>query len=176
MSAIDIEIRNVTRDLNYYRNYLNELEAELADPNKTNLERSAIRESIVITRATILNLESQLATLQTAGTAAPSSAALITAQAQLSREDAANPSAPAPPVQTVQTTDGRIVTKLTTEPTNARATPSEQTGALTSGTNAATVPIAVSQSIPYHLRQGHCQHHRFLILRKIQCSKHRQLE
>lgn len=147
MSAIDIEIHNVTRDLNYYRNYLNELEAELADPNKTNLERSAIRASIVTVRTTILNLESQLATLQAAGAAAPSSAAIITAQAQAAREDAANPGAPAPPVQTVQTVDGRIVTKITTEPTNARVTPSEQTGVLTTGTNANIVTITSSQAI-----------------------------
>ena len=83
----------------------------------------------------------------TAGINPPSSAAMIAAQAQLAREDAANPGAPAPPVQTVQTTDGRIVTKLITEPTNARATPSEQTGALTSGIDANTVPLTISQSI-----------------------------
>ena len=84
----------------------------------------------------------------TAGINPPSSAALIAAQAQLAREDNANPGAPAPPVQTVQTVDGRIVTKLIAEPTNARAIPSEQTGVLTTGTNANTVPITVSQAIP----------------------------
>ena len=77
----------------------------------------------------------------------PSSAATITAQAQVARDDAANPGAPAPPVQTVQTMDGRIVTKITTEPTNARVTPSEQTGVLTTGTDANTVPIVNSQAI-----------------------------
>ena len=76
------------------------------------------------------------------------SAATITAQAQLARDDAANPGSPAPPVQTVQTVDGRIVTKLIIEPTNARATPSEQTGALTAGIDATAVPLTVSQSIP----------------------------
>lgn len=84
----------------------------------------------------------------TAGINPPSSAATITAQAQLARDDAANPSSPAPPVQTVQTVDGRIVTKLIIEPTNARATPSEQTGALTAGIDATAVPLTVSQSIP----------------------------
>ena len=147
MSVIDIEIRNVTRDLDYYRKYLVELEAELADPNKTAIERSAIRASIVTIRITIANLESQLATLQAAGAAAPSSAATITAQAQVARDDAANPGAPAPPVQTVQTADGRIVTKITIEPTNARATPSEQTGSLTAGIDATAVPLTVSQAI-----------------------------
>ena len=33
MSAIDVEIRNIDRDLVYYRTYLNELQAELSDPN-----------------------------------------------------------------------------------------------------------------------------------------------
>jgi hypothetical protein len=147
MSAIDIELRNVIRDLDYYRKYLVELEAELADPNKTALERSAIRASIVTIRSTILNLEARLAILQTAAAAAPSSAATTTAQAQVAREDYANPGSPAPPVPTVQTTDGRIVTNLTSEPTNARTTPSEQTGALTTGTDGVTVPLTVSQSI-----------------------------
>lgn len=147
MSAIDIELRNVIRDLDYYRKYLVELEAELTDPNKTALERSAIRASIVTIRSTILNLEARLAILQTAAAAAPSSAATTTAQAQVAREDYANPGSPAPPVPTVQTTDGRIVTNLTSEPTNARITPSEQTGALTTGTDGVTVPLTVSQSI-----------------------------
>ena len=75
------------------------------------------------------------------------SAATITAQAQLARDDAANPGAPAPPVQTVQTADGRIVTKLVIESTNAQATPSEETGARNTGTDATTLPLTVSQSI-----------------------------
>ena len=42
MSAIDIEIRNVNRDLDYYRKYLVELEAELVDPNKTEIGRAHV--------------------------------------------------------------------------------------------------------------------------------------
>ena len=93
-------------------------------------------------------LEQALNQLDLAKLSPTASAAMIVAQSQLARDDAANPGAPAPPVPTVQTVDGRIVTKITTEPTNARAIPSEQTGALTSGTDAATVPIVNSQSIP----------------------------
>jgi len=90
----------------------------------------------------------------TAGINPPSSAATITAQAQLARDDNANPGAPAPPIQTVQTAVGRIVTKLVIEPTNARATPSEETGARNTGTDATTVPLTVSQSIPSPLPLG----------------------
>ena len=93
-------------------------------------------------------LEQALNQLDLAKQSPTASAATITAQAQLYREDNANPGAPAPPVQTVQTVDGRIVTKLTIEPTNARGTPSEQTGALTAGIDATAVPLTVSQSIP----------------------------
>ena len=93
-------------------------------------------------------LEQALNQLDLAKLSPTASAATITAQAQVARDDAANPGSPAPPVPTVQTVDGRIVTKLTIEPTNARVTPSEETGALTFGTNATTVPVTVSQSIP----------------------------
>jgi hypothetical protein len=93
-------------------------------------------------------LEQALNQLDLAKLSPTASAATITAQAQLSRDDNANPGAPAPPVQTVQTADGRIVTKIILEPTNARATPSEETGAVNTGTGATTVPLTVSQSIP----------------------------
>ena len=75
------------------------------------------------------------------------SAGTLTAQAQVARDDSANPSSPSPPVQTVQTVDGRIVTLITPQPTNARVTPSEQSGALTSGTDANTISINNSQAI-----------------------------
>jgi len=76
------------------------------------------------------------------------SAGTLAAQAQVARDDSASPGAPSPPVQTVQTPQGRIVVKITDSATNANVIPSEQSGAVTSGTNAKTVPITVSQAIP----------------------------
>jgi hypothetical protein len=107
-------------------------------------------------------LEQALNQLDLAKLSPTASAATITAQAQLARDDNANPGSPAPPVQTVQTVDGRIVTKIKTEPTNARVTPSEETGVLTFGTNAATVPVTVSQSIPSPQTSGPLPNTRFL--------------
>jgi len=75
------------------------------------------------------------------------SAGSLTAQAQVARNEDASPGAPAPPVQTVQTKEGRIVNKITDSATNANVTASEQSGAVTFGTNAKAVPITVSQAI-----------------------------
>jgi hypothetical protein len=65
----------------------------------------------------------------------------------VARDEDASPGAPAPPVSTVQTKEGRIVNKITDQETNANVTASEQSGAVTFGTNAKAVPITVSQAI-----------------------------
>ena len=106
-----------------------------------------LRAELAQYRAQLSSLEQALNQLDLAKQLPTASAATITAQAQVARDDAANPGAPAPPVPTVQTADGRIVTKIILEPTNARATLSEQTGALTAGIDATTVPLTVSQAI-----------------------------
>ena len=108
---------------------------------------AALRAELAGLQAQQANLIQALNQLSLNGQRKTDSAGELAAQAQLARDDLASPGAPAPPVQTVQTPSGRIVVKITDAPTNAKSTPSEQSGAATVGTNANVVPITVSQAI-----------------------------
>jgi len=146
MAAIDIEIQTINRDLAYYRNYLNELEAELSNPNLTPLRRAAVTSSIVTIRATILNLEARLATAQTQLTAAPSSAGDTTIQAQTARDDQANTTGTAPQ-QLVETYDGRITAIGPVVSTNANPPETITNGNTDFGTDEPSVSLNNSQAI-----------------------------
>lgn len=147
MAAIDVEIRNINRDLVYYRTYLSELQAELSTPNLSPLKRAAAESSIVTIQATILNLESRLATAQTQLNAAPSSAGDTTAQAQVARDDQANTNAAAPQQQ-VETFDGRITNKPPVAESNANAPATTENGNADLGTDAETRTLNNTQAIP----------------------------
>ena len=147
MSAIDVEIRNIDRDLVYYRTYLNELQAELSNPNLSPLRRAAVTSSITTIQATILGLESRLATAQTQLNAAPSSAGDTTAQAQVARDDQANTTATAPQQQ-VETFDGRITNKPPIAESNANAPATAENGNADEGTDAETRTLNNTQAIP----------------------------
>ena len=147
MSAIDVEIRNIDRDLVYYRTYLNELQAELSDPNLSPLRRAAVTSSITTIQATILGLESRLATAQTQLNAAPSSAGDTTVQAQVARDDQANTTATTPQ-QLVETFDGRITNKPPVVESNANLPTTTENGNADEGTNAETRTLNNTQAIP----------------------------
>jgi hypothetical protein len=147
MAAIDVEIQNIDRDLVYYRTYLSELQAELANPNLSPLRRAAVTSSIVTIQATILGLESRLATAQTQLNAAPSSAGDTTAQAQVARDDQANTTATAPQ-QLVETPDGRITNKLPSVESNANVPTTTENGNADAGTDAETRTLNNTQAIP----------------------------
>lgn len=147
MAAIDVEIRNINRDLVYYRTYLSELQAELSIPNLSPLKRAAAESSIVTIQATILNLESRLATAQTQLNAAPSSAGDTTAQAQVARDDQANTNAAAPQQQ-VETFDGRITNKPPVVESNANLPVTTENGNADLGTDAETRTLNNTQAIP----------------------------
>jgi len=147
MAAIDVEIRNINRDLVYYRTYLGELQAELSTPNLSPLKRAAAESSIVTIQNTILNLESRLATAQTQLNAAPSSAGDTTAQAQVARDDQANTSATAPQQQ-VETPDGRITNKPPVVESNANLPATTENGNADEGTDAETRTLNNTQAIP----------------------------
>jgi hypothetical protein len=74
------------------------------------------------------------------------SAADITAQGQVARDDGANPKAPAPPAQTVTGADGRVVTKGFVAPTNATKPATTATGDTDRGTNAQLRTVAQTQA------------------------------
>jgi ribosomal protein L29 len=74
------------------------------------------------------------------------SAADITAQGQVARDDGANPKAPAPPAQTVIGADGRVVTKGFAAPTNATKPATTATGDTDRGTNAELRTVAQTQA------------------------------
>ena len=147
MSAIDVEIRNIDRDLVYYRTYLNELQAELSNPNLSPLRRAAVTSSITTIQATILGLESRLATAQTQLNAAPSSAGDTTAQAQVARDDQANTTATTPQ-QLVETPDGRITNKTPVVESNANLPNTTENGNADEGTDAETRTLNNTQAIP----------------------------
>jgi len=147
MAAIDVEIRNINRDLVYYRTYLSELQAELSTPNLSPLKRAAAESSIVTIQATILNLESRLAAAQTQLNAAPSSAGDTTVQAQVARDDQANTNAAAPQQQ-VETPDGRITNKLPAVESNANPPATTENGNADLGTDAETRTLNNTQAIP----------------------------
>lgn len=146
MSAIDVEIRTINRDLASSRKYLSELQADLSNPNLSPLERDAIESSIATINANILKLETRLAAAQTVAAQPVASSADTTAQAQTARDDGANTNA-ATPKQQVETPDGRIVPAVAAAPTNADAPKTTATGNTDQGTNAETVPLTDSQAI-----------------------------
>jgi len=74
------------------------------------------------------------------------SSADITAQAQLARDDGANPAAPAPPAQQVVDANGRVVTKSFSAATNANKPATTATGDTDRGTNAEVRTLAQTQS------------------------------
>ena len=83
----------------------------------------------------------------TAGINPPSSAGDTTIQAQTARDDQANTNA-AVPQRLVETPDGRITAKLTTVESNANEPNTSEAGNNDFGTNAGTISLANSQSIP----------------------------
>jgi hypothetical protein len=153
MSSIDVEIQTINRDLVYYRNYLDELQAKLSDPNSNSIKRAAIRSSIATIQTTILNLESRLATAQTQLNAAPSSAGDTTAQAQVARDDQANTTATSPQQQ-VETPDGRITNKPPVAESNANLPDTAENGNADAGTDAESKTLNNTQAIPSPVPSG----------------------
>jgi hypothetical protein len=74
------------------------------------------------------------------------SSADITAQAQLARDDGANPKAPAPPAQQEVDANGRVVVKSFSATTNANKPATTATGDTDRGTNAELRTVAQTQS------------------------------
>ena len=74
------------------------------------------------------------------------SSADITAQAQLARDDGANPAAPAPPSQKEVAADGRVVTKSFSATTNADKPKTTADGDTDRGTNARLRTVAQTQA------------------------------
>lgn len=74
------------------------------------------------------------------------SSADITAQAQLARDDGANPAAPAPPSQKGVDANGRVVTKSFVAATNATKPATTATGDTDRGTDAELRTVAQTQS------------------------------
>ena len=109
---------------------LADLQAELA--------RYKVGQARLIAALNQLNFNNQRGT---------ASAADTTSQAQVARDDNANPQSPAPPAQKEIAADGRIKGRGTVSETNATQTPTTETGAVDVGTNAEVRKLNVTQSI-----------------------------
>jgi hypothetical protein len=101
---------------------------------------------IAAAKVQLAEAEAALAAERAVAAQPTASSADITAQAQLARDDGANPGAPAPPSQKVETADGRIVTKGFAAPTNADKTKTTADGDTDRGTNAALRTVAQTQA------------------------------
>jgi hypothetical protein len=147
MAEIDDEIRSIFRELGSLRKYRNALDVRLRNPNLTAAQKEETEAILAATIEKIDALETRLAAAQATAAQPTASAADTAAPAQVARDDGANTSAAAP-AQKIETPEGRIVPKTAVAPTNADPPATAITGSVDSGTNAATVKLTNSQSIP----------------------------
>ena len=148
------------------------LEAALADINDsirlTERQIRTIENSRVLTpqqkNAELKSLQAELAVLQGQQgrlitalnqlSLNTSSAADTTANAQVARDDNANPQSPAPPTSKKIAADGRIEDRGTTSETNATKTATTETGAKDGGTNEPVRTLNNTQSIASPAQSG----------------------
>jgi hypothetical protein len=162
-----------------------------APRNQNASAQSILRNAIAQQEEVIADLQAQLAVAQTAAAASQTaaaqptaSAADITVQSQLARDDNANTKA-APPIQYIETPEGRIVSRTTVATnvgsdsssvpsTNAILPNTIANGNVDAGTNANTVTLTNSQAIPSPLPSGALSNPPFLD--PAQAAKFNQLQ
>ena len=156
MASIQDQINRKGAELDYFEKQLKQLQAQLANPvPNTPAQRAFLESQIAKTQANIAAIEIVLADLEdklsqqlAAGPA--SSSADTAAQAQVARDDGANAGATPAAQMIAVTPDGRVApaAAVSTTPTNAIPAATTANGNVDVGTNAETVTLAVSQSIP----------------------------
>jgi len=140
--------RNKQEELAFLTKYLASLEADLGKPEYALPGyQKELLSRIAATKVRIAEVEAALAAARNEAAIPTASSADTAANAQVARDDAANPAAPAPPVQKVIAADGRVADRGTTSETNATRTPTSETGAKDTGTDATLRTTTVSQSI-----------------------------
>jgi hypothetical protein len=113
-----------------------------------------LRAELAVLQATQSRLIAALNQLNLNDRGNTSSAADITREGQVARDDNALPQAPGPGLQKEIAADGRIKDRVIVSETNATKTATTENGAVDTGTNAEVRKLSVTQSIPSPAQSG----------------------